>query len=75
MALFQFFLKSVLRSVLAPGRSLSGGLIFIYSCSALLISFQIHCFKVCEHEYMNISPPPPPINDLPRCPICNVLKF
>ena len=29
------------------GRSLSGGggLIFIYSCSALLISFEIHCFQ------------------------------
>ena len=22
-----------------------GGLIFIYSCSALLISFEIHCFQ------------------------------
>ena len=38
---------------------IGGGLIFIYSGSAQLISFQINCFMVCEHEYMNISPPPP----------------
>ena len=30
-----------------------GGLIFIYSCSAQLISFGIDG----EHDYMNISPP------------------
>ena len=37
-----------------------GGLIFIYSCSASLISFEIDdcSVTVCEHKYMNISPPP-----------------
>jgi hypothetical protein len=35
-----------------------GGQIFIYSCSAQLISFEIDCFTVCDHEYMNICPPP-----------------
>ena len=29
----------------------------MYSCSASFISFGI-VFTVCEHEYMNISPPP-----------------
>ena len=44
-----------------------GGHIFIYSCYAQLISFEIEikilksiAFTVCEQEYMNISPPPPP---------------
>ena len=26
-------------------RSISGGLIFIYSCFALFLSFEIHCFQ------------------------------
>jgi hypothetical protein len=33
-----------------------GGQIFIYSCSAQLIYFEIDYFTVCEHEYMNICP-------------------
>ena len=43
-----------------------GGHIFIYSCYAQLISFEIEIkilksivFTVCEQEYMNICPPPP----------------
>ena len=34
-----------------------GGLIFIYSGSAQFL-FKSIVFMVCEHEYMNISPPP-----------------
>jgi hypothetical protein len=41
-----------------------GGLIFTYSCSALLFFFEIDCFMVCEHENMNKSPLPPPIIEL-----------
>ncbi len=44
-----------------------GGHIFIYSCYAQLISFEIEIkilksivFTVCEQEYMNMCPPPPP---------------
>ena len=33
------------RKYRGSARSLSGGLIFIYSCSAKLISFEIHCFQ------------------------------
>jgi hypothetical protein len=33
------------------------GRIFISSCCALLTSFEIDCFYVCEHKYMNIPPP------------------
>ena len=47
-----------------------GGAMFIYSCSAQLISFEIVIqilnsivFTVCEHEYINIAPPP--VIDLP----------
>ncbi len=44
-----------------------GGGIFIYSCSARLISFEMNLIskeiRRAEHEYMNI-PPPPPINAL-----------
>ena len=33
-----------------------GGLIFIYSCSTLSISFEIDCFYGhCEHEHINMS--------------------
>ena len=28
-------------------------------CSALLTSFEIDCFMVCEHKYVNIRPAPP----------------
>ncbi len=46
---------------------LGGGGIFIYSCSARLISFEMNLIskeiRRAEHEYMNI-PPPPPINAL-----------
>ena len=52
------------------GRSIVGGggeaHIFIYSCYAQLISFEIEIkilksivFTVCEQEYMNMCPPPP----------------
>ena len=37
---------------------IGGGLIFIYSGSAQFL-FKSIVFMVCEHEYMNISPPPP----------------
>ena len=44
-----------------------GGCIFIYSCSARQISFQIDQFEFdwkkyrrAEHEYVNIHHPPPP---------------
>ena len=40
--------------------SISGGDIFIYSCSAQLISFEIESvskeINCAEHEYMNMSP-------------------
>ena len=40
-----------------------GGGIFIYSCSARRISFEIKFIskeiRRAEHEYMNIHPPPP----------------
>ena len=55
-------------AVSRAGRSIigwGGGAIFIYSCSAQLISFEIviyilksFVFTVCEHEYMNVAPPP-----------------
>lgn len=32
--------------------SIIGGLVFIYSCSASFISFEIDFFTVCEHEYI-----------------------
>ena len=45
-----------------------GVYIFIYSCSVRLISFKMNLiskeFRRAEHEYMNIPPPPPPINAL-----------
>ena len=41
------------------GRSIKrGGVILIYSCSTMLISFEIVVFTVCEYEYMNMSPTP-----------------
>ena len=43
-------------------RSIIGVLIFIHSCSALLISLNSIVFTVCKHEYMNITPPPPLID-------------
>ena len=54
-----------------PFRALigGGGSIFIYSCSPLLISFEMNLkttdskkIRRSEHEYMNINhtPPPPP---------------
>ena len=43
-----------------------GGCLFIYSCSARLVAFQIDKFEFdlkktsrAEHEYMNKHPPPP----------------
>ena len=47
------------------GRSIIGGPIFIYLCCESLISFEIDCFTLGEHEYMNMGPP---IIDLPRYP-------
>ena len=50
------------------GRSIigGGGHVFIYSCYAQLISFEIEIkilksivFTVCDQEYMNMCPPPP----------------
>ena len=42
---------------------IGGGCIFIYSCSARLISFEINLISKeisrAEHEYMNMHPPPP----------------
>jgi hypothetical protein len=39
-----------------------GGCIFVYSCSARLISFEMNLnskeIRRAEHEYMNIHPPP-----------------
>ena len=55
----------VVRSV-ASSISGGGGLVFIYSDSAQLISFEIDCFYGVEHEYMNISPPPPQLSTLLR---------
>ncbi len=47
---------------------IGGGCIFIYSCSARRISFEMNLIskeiRRAEHEYMNIHPPPPPINAL-----------
>ncbi len=41
-----------------------GGCIFIYSCSARRISFEMNLIskeiRRAEHEYMNVHPPPPP---------------
>ena len=34
----------------------SGGLIFIFSCSALLFLLKSIVFMVCEDEYMNMTP-------------------
>ncbi len=43
-------------------RALIGGGIFIYSCSARRISFEMNLIskeiRRAEHEYMNIHPPP-----------------
>jgi hypothetical protein len=34
---------------------------YIYSCSAIVVSFESDCFQSCyEHEYMNVHPLPPP---------------
>ena len=56
------------------GRSIIGGHIFIYSCCASLISFEIDRFYSLEHEYVNMFPPPPPIIDLPR-PLSKAAQF
>ena len=54
----------------AVARRLIGGCLFIYSCSARLVSFQIDLNLIsketsrAEHEYMNKHPLPPPINAL-----------
>ena len=53
-------------------RALAGrGCIFIYSGSARLISFEIRLIskELCwaEPEYINMHPPPPPINALNPC--------
>ena len=52
----------------AVARTLIGGCIFIYSGYARLTSFEISFISKetsrAEPEYMNIHPPPPPINVL-----------
>ena len=60
-------MKMSIRLFKGGGRPLiggGGGLVFIYSCSALLIPFEIDCFyalltRIYEYE------PPPPINGHP----------
>ena len=55
--------SGVTRALIGGG----GGCMFIYSCSARLISFEKQRnskeIRRAEHEYM-IIPPPPPINAL-----------
>ena len=53
--------RDVTRTLVGGGK---GGCIFIYSCSARRVSFQIHQFEYdlkearqAEHEYMNIHIP------------------
>ena len=59
--------SGVTRALIVGG---GGGCIFIYSCSARRISFEMNLIskeiRRAEHEYMNIHPPtpPPPINAL-----------
>ncbi len=52
--------SGVTRALIGGG----GGCIFIYSCSARRISFEMNLIskeiRRAEHEYMNIHPPPPP---------------
>ena len=52
--------SGVTRALIGGG---GGGCIFIYSCSARRISFEIKFIskeiRRAEHEYMNIHPPPP----------------
>ena len=44
-----------------------GGHIFIYSCSAQLISFEIDCFHgLWTRIYEYVPPPPPQLSSLPR---------
>ncbi len=54
--------SGVTRALIGGGGG--GGCIFIYSCSARRISFEIKFIskeiRRAEHEYMNIHPPPPP---------------
>ena len=52
--------SGVTRALIGGG----GGCIFIYSCSARRISFEMNLIskeiRRAEHEYMNIHTPPPP---------------
>ena len=73
--------RAVARTLIGGGGG--GGCLFIYSCSARLVSFQIDKFKLisketsrAEHEYMNKHPPPPPpINVLAMAvDLCNRTK-
>ncbi len=55
-------ISGVTRALIRGGGG-EGGCIFIYSCSARRISFEIKFIskeiRRAEHEYMNIHPPPP----------------
>ena len=59
--------------------SISGGNIFIYSCSTQLISFKIESISkeiICaEHEYMNLLPPPSLLSDETISPAVHKRKF
>ena len=44
--------------------SIIGGHIFIYSCSAQLVSFEIDCFYGLRTRIYEYVPPPPPIIEL-----------
>ena len=62
--------SSRIKATRAVARALigGGGCIFIYSGSARLVSFEIKLISKeatrAEPEYMNITPPPPPISVL-----------
>ena len=60
---------------------IAGGHIFIYSCYAQLISFEIEIkilksivFTVCEQECMNMCPPPPSPNYRSSAASANIIN-
>ena len=57
--------RPVASSIIGGGGG--GGHIFIYSCAAQLVSFEIYCFYgllTRTYEYVPPPPPPPPIIEL-----------
>ena len=50
--LLQLLTRAVTRALIGEG----GGCIYIYSCSALLISFEINCYESC-YQLTNMHPP------------------